>query len=321
MTGGRRPWDTGALTTVNDNGECQDGSVKMALEERISTGIFGLDRIIEGGFRDNTAVVVVGSSGTGKSTFAMQYIMHGIDSGEQGLYVSMEESPKQIMREAALLGWDMESHFEKELFFIHLAGSDFKDMILNKLPQLVKARQDYDVRTRIAIDPMTPVIWAVKDRQEQRELISNLFTTLKQLGVVLSTVEEHSKPGETIGEDVLLPIYLADGAIHLDYHPIGGAFNRTLQIIKMRGSSHGEGVYPYIFARGAGVIVRTSPEDKKDEARESYDSTFDEALKTAEYLKAKDFLIQKIKFMKDTWAYDYSPEEALEIMFDSYGLK
>jgi KaiC/GvpD/RAD55 family RecA-like ATPase len=168
---------------------------------------------------------------------------------------------------------------------------------------------------------MTPVIWAVKDRQEQRELISNLFTTLKQLGVVLSTVEEHSKPGETIGEDVLLPIYLADGAIHLDYHPIGGAFNRTLQIIKMRGSSHGEGVYPYIFARGAGVIVRTSPEDKKDEARESYDSTFDEALKTAEYLKAKDFLIQKIKFMKDTWAYDYSPEEALEIMFDSYGLK
>ena len=134
-------------------------------------------------------------------------------------------------------------------------------MINEQLPKLVKARQDYSVRTRVAIDPMTPVIWAVTDKQDQRELIGKLFTTLKQLGVVLATVEEHSKPGETIGEDVLLPIYPSDSVIHLDYHPIGGAFNRTLQIIKLRGSAHGEGVYPYIFARGAGVVVRTSGEE------------------------------------------------------------
>jgi len=293
----------------------------MKMEDRIQSGIFGLDRIIEGGFRDNTAVVVVGSSGTGKSTFAMQYIMHGIENGEQGLYVSMEENPEQIMREAALLGWDMKSHFEKDLFFIHLAGSDFKDMILNKLPQLVKARQDYDVRTRIAIDPMTPVIWAVDDKQEQRVLVSSLFNTLKQLGVVLSTVEEHSKPGETIGEDVLLPIYLSDGAIHLDYHPIGGAYNRTLQIIKMRGSSHGEGVYPYIFARGAGVIARTTPEEKEEDTTTTYNNIFEEAIKTAEYLKAESYIIDKIRFMMEMWVYDYSPEESLEIIFDSYGLK
>ena len=194
-------------------------------------------------------------------------------------------------------------------------------MIMNKLPQLVKARQDYDVRTRIAIDPMTPVIWAVDDKQEQRELVGKLFNTLKQLGVVMATVEEHSKPGETIGEDVLLPIYLSDGAIHLDYHPIGGAFNRTLQIIKLRGSSHGEGVYPYIFARGAGVICRTTPEEKEEGKAETYDNTFDEAIKTAEYLKAPDYLISKIRYMKETWVYDYSPEEALEIIFDSYDLK
>ena len=290
-------------------------------EQRIESGIFGLDRILEGGFRDKTAIAVVGASGTGKSTFAMQFLMHGIDKGEQGLYVSMEESPEQIMREGALFGWDMESHFEKNLFFIHLKGADFKKMINEQLPKLVKARSDYEVKTRVAIDPMTPVIWANDDKQEQRDLISKLFNTLKELGVVLATVEEHSKPGETIGEDVLLPIYLADGVIHLEYHPIGGAFNRTLQIVKMRGTSHGEDVYPYIFARGAGVITRTSPEVRKPEDRKSYEEIFDEAIKTAQDLKADDFIVSKLKYIKSAWVYDYSPEETLQIIFDTYGLK
>jgi KaiC/GvpD/RAD55 family RecA-like ATPase len=233
----------------------------------------------------------------------------------------MEENPEQIMREADLLGFDMKKHFEKELFFIHLKGRNFKDMINEQLPKLVKARQDYAVKTRVAIDPMTPVIWAVTDKQDQRELIGKLFNTLKQLGVVMATVEEHSKPGETIGEDVLLPIYLSDAVIHLDYHPIGGAFNRTLQIIKLRGSAHGEGVYPYIFARGAGVVVRTSGEEVRMKERKSYDQIFDDALATAKQLSAPEFFIEKLDYMKKNWIYEYSPEESLQIMFSTFGLK
>ena len=290
-------------------------------EKRIPTGIFGLDPIIGSGFRDKTAVVVVGASGTGKSTFAMQFLMHGIKHGEQGLYVTMEESPEQIIREAELLGFDMERHFEKELFFIHLKGRNFKDMINEQLPKLVKAREDYAVNTRVAIDPMTPVIWAVPDKQDQRELVGKLFNTLKNLGVVMATVEEHAKPGETIGEDVLLPIYLADAVIHLDYHPIGGAFNRTMQIIKMRGSSHGEGVYPYIFARGAGVIARTSGEEMRALERKNYDQIFDDAIATAKQLNAPEFFIEKLEYMKINWIYEYSPEESLQIMFNTFGLK
>jgi KaiC/GvpD/RAD55 family RecA-like ATPase len=290
-------------------------------DERVPSGIFGLDQIVGGGFRDKTAVVIVGASGTGKSTFAMQFLMHGIKKGEQGLYVTMEETPKQIINEAELLGFDMERHYEKELFFVHLKGRNFKDMINEQLPKLVKARQDYAVKTRVGIDPMTPVIWAVTDKQDQRELISTLFNTLKELGVVMATVEEHAKPGETIGEDVLLPIYLADAVIHLDYHPIGGAFNRTMQIIKMRGSAHGEGVYPYIFARGAGVIARTSGEEVRMKERKSYDQIFDDAIATAKQLNAPEFFVSNLEYMKIHWIYDYSPEESLQIMFSTHGLK
>ncbi len=288
---------------------------------RIETGIFGLDQLIEGGLNEKSTVVIVGSSGTGKTTFGVQFLMHGIENGEQGLFVSLEETPEQIMKEAEAIGIDLRKHYEKDLFFIHLKGKNFKKMVEEQLPQLVKARSDYDIRTRVVIDPITPVLWATEDKLEQRELIGKLFYTLRELGVVISTVEEHTKPGEAVGEDVLLPIYLADGALHLEYYPIGGAFNRTLKVIKMRGTHHGEGVYPYMFVRGMGVIVRASGTDIAVEPGQEYNEIFDKAIQTAETGQAPKPLLSRLKKMKESWDYDYSPEEALHIVFDSYKIK
>jgi KaiC/GvpD/RAD55 family RecA-like ATPase len=289
--------------------------------ERIETGIYGLDQLIEGGLNEKSTIVIVGSSGTGKTTFGVQFLMHGIENGEQGLFVSLEETPEQIMKEAEAIGIDLRKHYEKDLFFIHLKGKNFKKMVEEQLPQLVKARSDYDISTRVVIDPITPVLWATEDKLEQRELIGRLFYTLRELGAVVSTVEEHTKPGETVGEDVLLPIYLADGAFHLEYYPIGGAFNRTLKVIKMRGTHHGEGVYPYMFVRGMGVIVRASGADYAAEEGQDYDEIFDKAIQTAEAGKASEPMLTRLKMMKESWDYDYSPEEALHIVFDSYKVK
>ncbi len=294
---------------------------EVTTRRRVPTGIPGLDNLLEGGFLEKTTVVLIGSSGTGKTTFAAQFIMHGLENGEQALYVSLEEPPEQIVKASEAMGFDLGKHVEKNLFFIHLKGKNFKKMIEEQLPQLVKARAGYDLTTRVVIDPMTPVIWATEDKLEQRELIGKLFYTLKELGVVLCTVEEHAKPGETIGEDVLLPMYLSDGAIHLEFFPIGGAFNRTLRVLKMRNVHHGEGVYPYIFARGVGIVVRAAHVEVPPDRERSYTKIFDEALRTAESLKASQTLLRKLKIMRDTWDYDYSPEEALQTIFDSYGLK
>ena len=291
-------------------------------EPLVKSGIFGLDALIGGGFREKTAHVVVGSSGTGKTTFAMQFLMHGIDEGQQGLYVTLEESPEQIVREGELMGFKMKDQLDKNLFFIHLKGKNFKKMIEEQLPALVKARADFEIKTRVVIDPMTPVIWATPEKLEQRELIGRLFYTLKELGVVIATVEEHAKPGETVGEDVLLPIYLSDGAIHLEYYPVGGAFNRTLKVIKVRGAHHGEGVYPYFFSRGVGVVVRAGPGEVPTEtAAKDFAAIFEKALKTAEALKAPPYVVAKIQAMRQAWDYPYSPQEALQILFETYGLK
>ena len=71
---------------------------------RIPSGIVALDAVIEGGLRDHTATVIVGASGTGKSTLAMQYILEGLDRGEQGLYITLDTEPEQIVEESILWG-------------------------------------------------------------------------------------------------------------------------------------------------------------------------------------------------------------------------
>ena len=87
----------------------------------------------------------------------------------------------------------------------------------------------------------------------------------------------------------------------------------------MRATRHGEEVYPYIFVRGLGVVVRTSPMMSAEDARK-YDDTFDKAIKTAADLGASDLLLDKIRYIKENWSYTFSPKETLEILFESQGL-
>jgi len=90
----------------------------------------------------------------------------------------------------------------------------------------------------------------------------------------------------------------------------------------MRGTHHGEGVYPYIFVRGVGVIVRASAtEAMRLEEGKTYDEVFDRALKSAESSKAPPYVLARIQGMKENWDYAYSPEEALQILYESYRLK
>jgi circadian clock protein KaiC len=73
---------------------------------RIETGIFGLDDLLGGGYLPNTVNVVLGSTGTGKTTFALQYLMKGIEKGEKGIFISFDMKESDIIETVASLGWD-----------------------------------------------------------------------------------------------------------------------------------------------------------------------------------------------------------------------
>ncbi len=234
--------------------------------KKLKTGILGLDSLLDGGFNEHSATIVVGSAGTGKTTMALQFLRKGLETGSDAIYITLEEPRAQIIEEARSMGWDdIEKYVEQgSLVFLEAGGKDMADFIKEELPQFVGEWEGS--HARIAIDPLTPVIWAYENKYEQRSLISDLFKQAKRVGTVLSTVEEHGTTGEMTGGETIIPMYLADTVVHLNVLGMG-ELQRQIKITKSRQSWHSEGGHPYRFVLGIGFVVDTSAADGKKTAK------------------------------------------------------
>jgi len=222
---------------------------------KIKTGVYGLNTLLYGGFIRNSSTVVIGRAGAGKTTIALQFIRRGLESGQEAVFVSLDENREQIIQEAVAMGWVeiLDYVDKKSLSFIDASGRNFATFIRSELPNFVDEWKGSDMR--IAVDPLTPVLWSTKDEYEQRELLGAMIKQMKKLGTVLFTIEEHG-PGDLSGREVIIPLYLADCAIHLRYGRLADrSVRRTLEIAKCRNSRHSEQSHPYIIIKGFGLII------------------------------------------------------------------
>jgi KaiC/GvpD/RAD55 family RecA-like ATPase len=223
--------------------------------KKIRSGIYGLNPLLDGGINENSTTVVIGSSGAGKTTLAIQFIRKGLEEGQDGIFVSLDENKDQIIREAVELGWsDILTYLDNEqLVFIDASGREFSTFIRKELPSFVT---DWEgANARITIDPLTPVMWATKDQYEQRELIGFMLKETRKVGTVLATLEEHGVAGNLSGAETIIPMYLADCVIHLQYKPLAKEVVRRLKVIKCRNSRHSEFAHNYYLMKGLGMIV------------------------------------------------------------------
>jgi KaiC/GvpD/RAD55 family RecA-like ATPase len=230
---------------------------------RIKSGVYGLNPLLNGGIVQNSTSVVVGSSGAGKTTMAIQFILRGLEMGEDGVFISLDENQNQIIKEAVSKGWDeIIDYLDKDkLVFIDASGEQFTNFIKNELPNFVADWKG--IKARIVIDPLTPVLWAIQDRYEQREILSFLLKELRRVGTVLCTLEEHGGT-ELKADETVIPMYLADNIIHLRYDVSGDMSTRTLKVVKCRGSKHDERQHPYRILHGLGVVVQRKEELRAD---------------------------------------------------------
>ncbi len=225
--------------------------------KKINSGIYGLNALLDGGINENSTTVVIGMTGAGKTTFATQFIRRGLESGQEGIFVSLDENKEQIIKEAIEMGWSEILNFieEEKLVFIDASGMEFSQFIKKELPDFVSSWKG--ANARIAVDPLTPVIWSTPDRYEQRDLIGFMLKETRKVGTVLCTLEEHGTIGDLSGTETVIPMYLSDCVIHLrSSFEAGSRLERKLKIVKCRSSSHSELEHPYSIIKGFGLVVR-----------------------------------------------------------------
>lgn len=224
--------------------------------KKIKSGVYGLNRLLDGGINQNTVTAVIGSSGAGKTTLATYFLKRGVEQGEDAIFITLDEEPKQIIKEVIEMGWEeIEEYIDDgSLVFVDAGGKQFSDFIKTELAGFVDEWKGYNAR--IVIDPLTPVMWSARHRSEQRDLVSFLLRETRKIGTVICTLEEHGVMGDLSGPDLVIPMYLADNVIHLRYKSHESPELRDMKIIKCRSSRHSHFWHSYKIVKGSGLIIR-----------------------------------------------------------------
>ncbi len=220
--------------------------------ERIKTGIHGLDKLIAGGFIKGSTILVSGGAGTGKTIFCSQFIWEGLKNDENCLFITLEESPRDIELDALTLGWDFSSYIKNKKLILDY-GDPFR--ITNITTELFEEIKSHKVK-RVVIDSTSILGFYFNTPSEIRKQLFKLVTMLKKSGatsVITSEITDQNRLSRFGVEE-----FVVDGVIILDYlkYSRGSGISRSLEIKKMRRTKHGEGVYP-LEITSKGIVVKT----------------------------------------------------------------
>lgn len=223
---------------------------------RVSTGIHGLDELIEGGFVKGATVLVTGGTGTGKTTFCAQFIYDGLKKGEPGLYITMEEDPEDIKEDVRRYGFDF-GRFEKEGLFKFLYQNPFEVSDISST--IVNAINALNAK-RVVLDPVSLMGMYMKDPAVLRKRLFEIIRMLRKTGattLISSEVldnEISERGGGSLSRDGVSE-FISDGVIVLSLFGMGEGISRSISIRKMRRTRHVTDVLP-IDITDKGIIVK-----------------------------------------------------------------
>lgn len=222
---------------------------------RVRTGVSGLDEMLHGGFPEGHIVLVMGSFGTGKTTFGLQYLVEGLRNEEPCIFISLEEDRDSILKNAASFGWDLTNAIEKKkLGLFKLEPSDAKTTITRIKSELPKFIKSFGAK-RVVLDSVSLLNMMFLDENERRSNLFNLCQLLKSTGATTLLTAEVKDENPRSSRDGLAE-YTADGVLLLqsEENREGGEIQLTIRILKMRRTAHSRRVKPYSIT-DKGIVV------------------------------------------------------------------
>ena len=202
--------------------------------KRISSGVAGFDKLVQGGFKEKSINLLVGGPGSGKTIFAIMFLIEGLKKGESGFYITFEEKKEKLYEDMKSFGWDMEK-YEKTGKFAYLEytpeqvkkllieGGGTVDSIVTK----IKAK-------RLVIDSITSFSLLYKEELAKKEAALALFELITKWGcTAVLTSHDTSLSGVEISTALEFEV---DSIIILYHKKVQGVRLRGLEILKMRGT-------------------------------------------------------------------------------------
>jgi circadian clock protein KaiC len=221
--------------------------------DRVLTGIQGLDKVMGGGLEKNSINIVCGGPGTGKSIFAIQFIINGIEKfGEPGVYITFEETKDKIVKHMAKFGWDLEKYeAQNNLQIIEYTPSNVKKLLTEGGGEVDVAIEKLKAK-RVVIDSLSAFALLFKDDLARMESFLDLFKLIQRWDCVALLIAEDEQDVEKHHPTAVE--FEVDGVILLYNIRKGDLRERALEILKMRGISHSNKIFPMKITDN-GVVV------------------------------------------------------------------
>lgn len=221
---------------------------KTDFKMRTPTGITGLDQMLGGGYPQGHMVLISGNTGSGKTTFCMQFLVEGLKHNEGVVFVNLEEPVTQIKKTALEHGWDFDK-FEKQHLLAFVSPSLLDTQPDKLLYQIIDAVEKLNAK-RMVIDAISTLESANFNKNKVRELLLQLYSFLKMKGVCcVMTYLCVSLFGA--GTNKLLATSMAselrlssvvDGTILLRYLEQKSFIGKIIAVLKMRGVKHDKSI-------------------------------------------------------------------------------
>lgn len=207
--------------------------------KRVPSGIPEFDKLIKGGFKKNSVNLVAGKAGTGKTIFAMQFLINGIKKyNENALYITFEEKKKKTYQDMLELGWDLKK-LEESGKFVYLEYSPEQvKKVLVEGGGIIESIIEKSKIKRLVIDSITSFSLLYQDELTKKEASLALFELIDKWDCTALLTSQDQQPSETIISAALE--FEVDSIILLYHVKKKGIRTRSIEILKMRATDHPE---------------------------------------------------------------------------------
>jgi circadian clock protein KaiC len=226
-------------------------------EERIPTGISGLDGLIQGGLQSGDFVLLVGGIGTGKTIFSSEFAYQGaLTQGQPSVYATFEEDVASLRRNMLKFGINFQSLEEqKKVRLLDLEALEGRGMGSN-LETILTAIDEVKAK-RLVIDSLTAFLSGTSGKFDYSFLMHLIYKSLKRERITtIMTVSQFNMPNEYSQG---LEQFVADGVFEIENYLANDMELKTrFMVRKLRGAEHSRKYHTVVFSsKGIEILPYT----------------------------------------------------------------